>query len=364
MPGKQNNNANPRKVIEAKRHPRKKAHKGVSEKAPSRRDITLKALRAHDVNRAHRVIKMVPKLIAFYKKLEPMQIAALKYYKGPGSYFQSMLLANYSNTKKSEKRELPFPFRKFMDTMFYMDILGKEKMEAIYELELPSAVNFDKYIDQSYGKRVELLNHLDSVYDRPDCPKLTGDEVVFRGMSEVGTAITKLKPGDTYTFKNFISTTLDRKVSENFSEGDCVFVLSGLKDIPFLYMPGGKHRGDESYTTFLSNISLVWDLSEITLPRNLEFEVTSVERRNINSGWRMGETAQIGKLLKTLKNSGIKSEEEIIESALFPKGLFIFAKLKSWLPREPLSFDKIKKESKFVLDKGALNSWKGMEDDD
>jgi hypothetical protein len=344
-----------RKVLKAKT---------VSEKAPSRRDITLKALRAHDVNRAHKIIKLVPTLIAFYKKLEPMQIAALKYYKGPGSFFQSMLLANYSNTKKGEKRELSFPFRKFMDIMFYRDILGKEKMEAIYELELPSAVNFDKYIDQSYGKRVELLNHLDSVYDRPDCPKLTGDEVLFRGMSEVGAAITKLKPGDTYTFKNFISTTLDRKVSENFSAGDCVFVLSGLKDIPFLYMPGGKHHGDESYTTFLSNISLVWDLSEITLPRNLEFEVTSVEHRNINSGWRMKETAQIGKLLKTLKNSGIKSDEEIIESALFPKGLFIFAKLKTWLPREPLSFAKIKKESKFMLDKGALSSWKGKDDED
>ncbi len=338
--------------------------KKVSEKAPSRRDITLKHIRAHDVNRAHRVIKMVPTLIAFYKKLEPMQIAALKYYKGPGSFFQSMLLANYSNTKKGEKRELPFPFRKFMDTLFYRDILGKQKMEAIYELELPSATNFEKYIDQSYGKRVELLNHLDSVYDRPDCPKLTGDEVVFRGMSDVGPAITKLKPGDTYTFKNFISTTLDRKVSENFSGGDCVFVLTGLKDIPFLYMPGGKHQGDEPYTKFLTDISLVWDLSELTLPRNLEFEVTSVERRNINSGWRMQDTAQIGKLLKTLKNTGIESEEEIIENELFPKGLFIFAKLKTWLPREPLSFDKIKKEAKFVLDKGALATWKGKDDED
>jgi hypothetical protein len=79
----------------------------------------------------------------------------------------------------------------------------------------------------------------------------------------------------------------------------------------------------------------------------------------------MGETAQIGKLLKTLKNTGIKSEEEIIENELFPKGLFIFAKLKSWLPREPLSFAKIRKESKFVLDKGALKTWSvKMEDDD
>ena len=353
-----------RKPVKAIGDKRRKPNK-TSEKAPSRRDITLKAVRAHDVNRATKILKLVPKLIAFYKKLEPMQIAALKYYKGPGSNFQSSLLANYGNTKPGEKRELPFPFHKFTDTMFYRDVLGKEKMNAIYDLELPSASNFDKYIDQSYGKRVELLNHLDSVYDRPDCPKLTGDEILFRGMHQVGAAITKLKTGDTYTFKNFISTTIDRKVSENFSSGDCIFVLTGLKDIPFVYMPGDKHRDDESYATFLTNTNLIWDLSEITLPRNLEFEVTSVERRNINSGWHMEDKAQIGKLLKTLKNRGIKSEEDVVETALFPKGLFIFAKLKTWLPREPLSFDKIKKESKFVLNKGALASWRGkMEDDD
>jgi len=363
MPAKNNQHIRKSEVIKTIKKP-KKQNKVISEKAPSRRDITLKEIRAHDVTRASKILRLVPKFIAFYKKLDPMQIAALKYYKGPGSYFQSNLLADYSNTKKVEKRELPFPFYKNMDTMFYRDILGKEKMNAIYEVELPAAANFDKYIDQSYGKRVELLNHLDSVYDRPDCPKLTGDEILFRGMSEVSAAITKLKPGDTYLFKNFISTTIDRKVSENFSGGDCVFVLTGLKDIPFVYMPGRKQHDDEPYTTFLSKISLTWDLSEITLPRNLEFEITSIEHRNINSGWRMEDNVTIGKLLKTLKNSGMANEEDIVESALFPKGLFIFAQFKSWLPHEPLDFAKIKKDAKFVLNKAALASWRGKEMDD
>jgi hypothetical protein len=295
-----------------------------------------------------------------------MQIAALKYYKGIGSYFQSKLLADYSNTKKDAGRELTFPFPKNVDRMFYIDILGLQKMQSIYEPELPAAANFDKYIDQSYGKRVELLNHLDTVYDRQDCPKLTGEEVLFRGMHGVTDAIKKLKPGNTYLFKNFISTTFDRKIAEQYSRGDRIFVLTGLKDIPFVYMPGDKLIGDETYATFLTNTHMKYDLSELTLPRNLEFEITSIERRNISIDWMSDkEPANIGKLLKTLKNKGLISEEEAIDNELHPKGTFIFARFKSWLPREPIDFAKIKKDAKFVLNKGALSTWRGkdMEDD-
>lgn len=147
--------------------------------------------------------------------------------------------------------------------------------------------------------------------------------------------------------------------------GDTIFVLTGLKDIPFVYMPGDKLIGDETYATFLTNTHLKWDLSELTLPRNLEFEITSVEKRNISTDWIMNkEPTNIGKLLKTLKAKGLASEEEVIDEGLHPKGRFIFARLKSWLPREPLDFAKIKKDAKFVLNKGALATWRGKEMDD
>lgn len=123
-------------------------------------------------------------------------------------------------------------------------------MDAIYDIELPAATNFEKYIEQSYGKRVSILNTLDTVYDHKDCPKLTGNELLFRGMNNIP-AIKKLKVGDTYTFKNFISTTLDRQISENFARGDTVFVLTGLKDISFIYMPDSKAFADREYIEFI-----------------------------------------------------------------------------------------------------------------
>ena len=237
-------------------------------------------------------------------------------------------------------------------------------MDSIYQLYLPDATNIDKYIDESYGKRIAILNDLDTVYDHKDCPKLLGNELLFRGMRAVP-AIKKLKVGDTYTFKNFISTTIDRQVAENFAQGDTVFVLTGLKDIPFVYMPNNKLRDDRDYIQFLKDNTLIDDLSEITLPRNLEFEIISIEKRHTQPGWQQhNKQGTIGQLMSTLKKRGLANEKEVVEDGMYPKGLFIFGKLKTWLPREFINFDYIKDSSKFVLDEWALSTWKGKDKED
>lgn len=335
----------------------------VSNPPSAKRTITLKQVRAHEVNRATGILRLVPKIIKFYKKLTPQQISAVKYYKGMGSFFQSELLADY-NTNKGNQRELRFPFPKNQDKSFYRDILGQKKMDSIYQLYLPDATNIDKYIDESYGKRIAILNDLDTVYDHKDCPKLTGNELLFRGMRAVP-AIKKLKVGDTYTFKNFISTTIDRQVAENFAQGDTVFVLTGLKDIPFVYMPNNKLRDDRDYIQFLKDNTLIDDLSEITLPRNLEFEIISIEKRHTQPVWQQhNKQGTIGQLMSTLKKRGLANEKEVVEDGMYPKGLFIFGKLKTWLPREFINFDYIKDSSKFVLDEWALSTWKGKDKED
>jgi len=335
----------------------KKQGKAVSEKPLSRRDITLKALRAYEVSRSNKILKLVPSFIKFYKKLSPTQITALKYYKGPGSMFQTQLLASY-NADSGKPRELQVPFAKHFDAEFYKDILGTEKQGAIYSMYLPNTANLETYINDSYGKRIKILNDLDTVYDHPECPKLTGDEILFRGM-ELIPEVKKLKVGDTFLFKNFISTSIDRTVAETYSLGQCVFVLSGLKDIPCIYTPHPKTEDD--IIAFINNLKIYRDISELTLPRNLEFEITNIEQRNINSSRASRnpnyKKNKIGELLKALKTSGITPKDEIIENAMFPKGTFIFARFKSWLPRKPIDFGEIKKNAKFILDTEALKTW-------
>jgi hypothetical protein len=272
--------------------------------------------------------------------------------------FQTQLLASY-NSESDKPRELQVPFAKHFEAAFYRDILGTEKKNAIYSLYLPNTANLETYIDESYGKRIKILNDLDTVYDHPECPKLTGDEILFRGM-ELIPEVKKLKVGDTFLFKNFISTSFDRTVAESYSLGQCVFVLSGLKDIPCIYTPHPKTEDD--IIAFINNLKIYRDISELTLPRNLEFEIMNIEQRNINSTRALRnpnyKKNQIGELLKALKTSGITPEDEVIENAMFPKGTFIFARFKTWLPRKHIDFSEIKKNTKFVLDIEALNSWK------
>jgi hypothetical protein len=110
---------------------------------------------------------------------------------------------------------------------------------------------------------------------------------------------------------------------------------------------------------------IIRDLSEITLPRNLEFEITSIEKRHLHTGWgNRNKQGTIGQLMATLKKRGLEFEKEIVEEGMFPKGTFIFARFKTWHPREPIDFAKIKKDAKFILDTDALETWRGKDEED
>lgn len=110
---------------------------------------------------------------------------------------------------------------------------------------------------------------------------------------------------------------------------------------------------------------IIRDLSEITLPRNLEFEITSIEKRHLYPGWgKSNKPGTIGQLMATLKKRGLEYENEIVEEGMFPKGTFIFARFKTWHPPEPIDFTKIKKDVKFILDTDALASWRGKDKED
>ena len=109
----------------------------------------------------------------------------------------------------------------------------------------------------------------------------------------------KIKEGETFTFKNFISTTVDRKVAEQFSGSDFIFVMTGLKDIPFLYMPNTKISGDD-YVKEALDLDLKSDFSEYTLPRNLEFTINKIVEQPITESDDFDKLSTIKQILKIL----------------------------------------------------------------
>jgi hypothetical protein len=350
-----------------------KAVNGTNTPPPKKSSITkkvsLKYYRAQAVERTSKVMNILPQFIKFIKKLTPDQVAALKFYKGPGSFFQTDLLINHNTTTENEKspkiktHELSFPFDKYEDELLQEDILGT-KVSLQYPLWLPNMANIPSYINNSYGIRIKLLNILDTVFSHPECPKLTPNIILFRGMSNVPDK-KKIKAGETIEFKNFISTTYDRLVAERFSRDGYVFVLTGFTDVPCVYTPNLKSNSD-NYEQMITGTTVIHDLSELTLPRGLEFKIDKVEQRHTSNrinmfmmGSRGSKSGKYKQLLAALKKQGLTPDDvnTTIEDTLYSKVTFVYCSFVKWTPAAPIEFKKIKKTAKFVLDTGALSSW-------
>lgn len=348
--------------------------KSVSKPPPLKSSITkkisLKYYRKQAVERVSKVTNILPQFIKFIKKLSPDQIAALKYYKGPGSFFQTDIIINHNNTDEAEKQtknmdmgpfskkthELSFPFAKRADEMLQQDILGT-KVSLQYPLWLPNMTNIPSYINNSYGIRIKLLNILDTIFKHPDCPKLKPNTILFRGMSDVPNK-KKIKAGEPFEFKNFISTTYDRLVAERFSDGGYVFVLTGFNDVPCVYTPNIKRSADDyESTVFRTNAN--YDLSELTLPRGLEFKIDKVELRPVSDVLNSLSEPRYKNLITALKKQGLTSGDvdNKIEDTIFNKVTFVYCTFVKWNPGTEINFKKIKATAKFVLDTRALSTW-------
>jgi len=347
--------------------------------------VTRKDVRKHEVERVSNIISLIPKFTKLYNKFTSKELMALKYYKGDGSLWQTQLLTN-----ESKIREISFPFYKREEMSFRNDIYS-EGNEIYPMLNSFDIKDIPKYIENNYRARIILLNTLDTIYNKILCPKLTGEEILFRGII-APPSLKKCKSGDTFTFKNFISTTFDRSVAELYSHHDTLVVLTNMKDIPFLYMPNMKSRFSSNidYTKQLGDSRIVNDLSECVLPRNLEFKIDKIEQgiispensfRLIKNKGNKNRINHFSKLEKLLKKKGIledlentkdtkdtkdktTSKNQAIEDSIFPKVTIYYCSFIKWHPRIPISYHNIIENSKFVLDKNALRTWSNIYDDE
>lgn len=344
--------------------------------------ITRKPVRDFEVSRVQAILDILPAFTKFYDKLSHNELAAIKYYKGYGSMFQSYLLAA-KPAKPDEKKKFYVPFHYSEEISLRRDLFGNVLDTSLYFQPSLDIKEFCKYIDISYSARIELLNRLDKIYSRQDCPRMTGNEILFRGM-QANDAIKKLKVGDKYLFENFISTTIDKKIAERFTGAwggghPCVFVLMDMKDIPFIYMPHSK-TGDTSikFSTFMKERNLFQDLSEYTLPRNLEFTIERIEKKPISShpNNKQGNFAILEKVLrrKGYFNSSSASNDDRtdvntnadinkeIEKLVFATATHYYCRFNEWKPRMPLDWKTLSSDVEFILNKDALESWNKKDD--
>jgi hypothetical protein len=337
--------------------------------------ITRRSIRKFEIERILDISRIIPLFTKFYSLLNDNEVMALRFYKSMGSRFQSNLLARETFIKGKSK-ELAFPFSKYDEDEFRLDILGKNNHEDYIPLSLNCDIKeLMPFIQNSYNTRINLLNHLDKIYDNPNCPKLVNDIILFRGM-DMSDNLRKLKVGDTYTFENFISTTLDRNVAEAYTPANngCIFIFMDLKDIPYIYMPNSKlYYTEPTFSKFITQNNVISDLAEFTLPRNLEFRIEHIEKKKIIKSYDTESTPSFSKLAAIMKRKGIigntqtqtetqiekqaQTARDIVDKSIFPDATFFFCSLVKWHPRNPLNFNEISKGAEFILDLDALNSW-------
>lgn len=224
----------------------------------------------------------------FYNTLTEEELGGLIYYKGRGSFQMNGYL--YNNGFKEE--DIPFIFDETLK------IASQEKCP---EFKRPSIDRLYDYVKYYLDLRLNYINVLDDIFNKLKCPKLTGKEKLYRGISiEKSNPIFKLKKGDKYTFPTFLPTSLNKGIAENFSGamvikrfkseknkkmGYIIFKISNPKDIPYLYIPVIRLKKNKEFKE-LKKISFAYELFEYLLPRNLEFEILNVEDSNVS---RMSE---------------------------------------------------------------------------
>ena len=166
-----------------------------------------------------------------------------------------------------------------------------EKIKTLYSNNTKDLFNYTNINFNKLPKYVELyvntfiinrINTLDKLFTYKEISKLNGNEILFRGTSGNTYTTNKSKVGDMITFNTFMSTSTNQDLSKAFINYKlnkqnvicCLYILHGLKDVPYLYIP----KTDVIKTQLKSKISnAIYDEFEYLLPRNLKFKIKKID---------------------------------------------------------------------------------------
>lgn len=228
-------------------------------------DSTKKILKTHS---------NIIKFLKFYKNISKIEKDTIQIYKGFAYIGINKYL--YNNYKLKELSINEWDFNNTIKNLYSNDTKNLFNFKNINIEKLPEYIEL--YINNTIIKHITIL---DKLFINKDIPKLNGKEVLFRGRSGDTYTTSKSKIGDTLIFNSFTSSSTNIDVSKNFINHKinkknvvcCLYVLNGLKDIPYIYIPWSVHKNQMK-----SKISSsIYDEFEYLLPRNLKFKIKKIE---------------------------------------------------------------------------------------
>jgi hypothetical protein len=263
-------------------------------------DSTKKVLKTHS---------NIIKFLKFYKNISKIEKDTIQIYKGIAYIGINKYL--YNNHKLKELSINEWDFNNTIKNLYSNDTKNLFNFKNINIEKLPEYIEL--YINNTIIKHITIL---DKLFINKDIPKLNGKEVLFRGTSGDTYTTSKSKIGDTLIFNSFTSSSTNIDVSKNFINHEinkknvvcCLYVLNGLKDIPYIYIPWSVHKNQMK-----SKISSsIYDEFEYLLPRNLKFKIKKIETILDDN---ISYTTQItfAKLNKILKKTKANSDNNILK---------------------------------------------------
>ena len=275
----------------------------------------------HKKKHTYKIVKMlsnIKKFTLFYKKLSAEKKEIIDFYKGTGYININSFL--YKNNTIDNLT---------IDEYLYNDKIKNyfsKNTREIFDFKNINVENIPKVVEFYINKNIiNKINVLDSIFIDKNISKLDGTEILFRGTRGHSITTDKTKIGDEIIIKNFCSSSTENDISMNFTNLwgwktkqkneniCCLYVLSGLKDVPYIYIPWNtKKQLIKQEITVVSG-----DEFEYLLPRNLKFKLIKITKGlNIDSSehsplnkitFEKFEKLLKGKSLNSMDNNDIKS---------------------------------------------------------
>ena len=211
----------------------------------------------------------------FYKNISKIEKDTIIFYKGVGYYHINKYL--YNNNKINELNINEWDFSDIVNKLYSNNTKHLFNFKNINIKDLPKYIEL--YVNNTIIKNITIL---DKLFINKDMPKLTGNEILFRGTRGDSYTTLKSKIGDTLIFNSFTSSSTNIDVSKGFMANKinknkvkcCLYVLNGLKDIPYIYIPWFQIQKKQMKAKISTSI---FDEFEYLLPRNLKFKIKKIE---------------------------------------------------------------------------------------
>jgi hypothetical protein len=259
----------------------------------------------NDTKKVLKTYSNIKKFKNFYKNISKIDKLTLQAYKGSEYRVINNYLYNHNNLK-----ELKIDEWSFGNTI---KNLYSDNTKQLFNYKNINIEKLPNYIELYINKFiVNKINILDKLFTTKDIPKFNGNELLFRGTQGETITSIKSKVGDEVIFNSFTSTSTNKNVSRGFMYGKsdsnnvlcCLYILYGLKDVPYIYIPWNiiKSKQMKGYIS-----DSIYDEFEYLLPRNLKFKIKKIDKiLDDTVSFSSSITFEkLNKILKKTKNSNL-----------------------------------------------------------